>query len=115
MKKIELLPCPECGNLPKLKRVVNEYKYFCGVHVSCGDWKPSKKEAAKDWNRRTTWDGQPGHYKPTNADRIRTMSDAELAKFLAKVALKDWDFRSLYGGYSAAYDFLKQPAQKELE
>ncbi len=27
-------------------------KYFCGVHVSCGDWKKTGEEAREDWNRR---------------------------------------------------------------
>ena len=52
----ELLPCPECGKQPKLSSLEPEYqtmKYFCsGVHVTCGDWKKTKKLAAIDWNRR---------------------------------------------------------------
>lgn len=50
---------------------------------------------------------------PTNADRIRSMSDEELAKFIGAVATRDWEFRSLYGGYSAALDWLRQPAETE--
>ncbi|OPY63652.1 MAG: hypothetical protein A4E56_00375 [Pelotomaculum sp. PtaU1.Bin065] len=52
---MELLPCPKCGCQPKLSSLEPEYqsmKYFCGVHVACGDWKKSEELAAKDWNRR---------------------------------------------------------------
>lgn len=50
-----LLPCPECGGQPKLSSLEPPHecmKYFCGVHVSCGDWKNTEELAAEDWNRR---------------------------------------------------------------
>jgi hypothetical protein len=50
-----LLPCPECGEQPKLSSQEPEYqsmKYFCGVHCPCGDWKKTEEFAAEDWNRR---------------------------------------------------------------
>ncbi|AFM42984.1 hypothetical protein Desaci_4122 [Desulfosporosinus acidiphilus SJ4] len=50
-----LLPCPECGGQPKLSSLEPEYqnmKYFCGVHVACGDWKKTEALAAVDWNKR---------------------------------------------------------------
>lgn len=50
-----LLPCPECGNQPKLNSLEPDkqcMKYFCGVHASCGDWEKSEELAAEDWNRR---------------------------------------------------------------
>ena len=50
-----LLPCPECGKEPKLSSLEPEYqqfKYFCGVHVACGDWQKTKELATVDWNRR---------------------------------------------------------------
>lgn len=49
---------------------------------------------------------------PTNADRIRGMSNEEMANFIGAVATKDWEFRSMYGGYSAALDWLRQPAEE---
>ncbi|GEM_PF-3488726 len=52
---MDLLSCPECGNQPKLSSLEPEYqtmKYFCSVHCSIGDWKPTKELAAADWNRR---------------------------------------------------------------
>lgn len=77
--EVELKPCPTCRKLPKLRRVKHEYKYFCGLHCSCGDWKHSVNDAANDWNRRSTGDGQPEYYKPTNFDVI-TESPEKLAK-----------------------------------
>lgn len=50
-----LLQCPICGGQPKLSTLEPEHqsmKYFCGVHVACGDWKNTKELAAADWNRR---------------------------------------------------------------
>ena len=52
---MELLPCPVCGGQPKLSSLEPEYqsfKYFCGVHCACGDWKSTEEQAATDWNRR---------------------------------------------------------------
>jgi hypothetical protein len=53
--KCELKPCPECGEKPKLQSLLPKYpdrKYFCGVHVSCGDWKHTLIGAKMDWNKR---------------------------------------------------------------
>jgi len=55
VKKLNLLPCPECGNKPNLVSCEPEHqsmKYFCGVHISCGDWKSSEELAGEDWNKR---------------------------------------------------------------
>lgn len=52
---VNRLPCPECGREPELSSLEPEYqkmKYFCGVHVACGDWKKTEELAAADWNRR---------------------------------------------------------------
>lgn len=59
-----------------------QYKLFCGTHVSVGDWFPNTLGAELDWNRRTTDLTQPDFYKPTNADRIRGMSDEELGRMI---------------------------------
>lgn len=51
----KLLSCPICGNQPKLSSLVPEHqcmKYFCSVHVGCGDWKGTEELAAADWNNR---------------------------------------------------------------
>lgn len=51
----KLLTCPICGKTPVLESLEPEYssyKYFCSVHVSCGDWKDTEDKAKKDWNRR---------------------------------------------------------------
>lgn len=53
----KLLACPECGGQPKLSSLEPAHqcmKYFCGVHVSCGDWKTTQEQAIKDWNRRVS-------------------------------------------------------------
>lgn len=50
-----LLQCPICGNNPNLQSLEPEYqqmKYFCGVHISCGEWQSTKELAIIDWNRR---------------------------------------------------------------
>lgn len=81
---IELRHCPICGKLPKLCRAYHDYKYFCGTHVSCGDWKRSVAEAALDWNRRTTDRRQPDLYRPTHFDTLRaaTATPEKMAKEL---------------------------------
>lgn len=51
----KLLSCPICGKQPKLSSLEPErqsMKYFCGVHIACGDWKSTKELAILDWNRR---------------------------------------------------------------
>ena len=58
----ELNACPVCKKQPILKEVgeyPREYKFFCGTHVSVGDWFPNTLGAEKDWNRRTTDQNQP--------------------------------------------------------
>jgi len=91
--------CPVCGEQPILSTVEGypmNYKYFCGTHVSVGDWFPNTEGAELDWDRRTTDEKRPDFYNPTNADRIRSMSDEELADFLVDLAddgnlrIRDW-------------------------
>jgi hypothetical protein len=51
----KLLPCPVCGRQPNLSSLEPEHKsmkYFCSVHISCGDWKDTNELAIVDWNRR---------------------------------------------------------------
>lgn len=50
-----LLQCPICGKTPKPQSLEPKYqqiKYFCGVHVSCGEWQSTEELAIIDWNRR---------------------------------------------------------------
>lgn len=60
--------------------------------------------------------------KPTNADRIRAMSDEELAKFLCEFRSCDSDGyscsgckaeRYCYAGHTGMKDWLQQPAEEE--
>jgi hypothetical protein len=101
--EIKLKPCPECGSFPEL--ICTEglsgkdlYKYFCGkigVHVSCGDWKTTAHEAAEDWNRRTTGDGQPEYYKPTRFE-VFARNKQRLAEFLMHIGSGDSSFDNQY-------------------
>ncbi|MFA6931765.1 MAG: hypothetical protein WCT05_15685 [Lentisphaeria bacterium] len=121
----ELKPCPICKKQPVLSQVEGypmQYKFFCGTHVSVGDWFPNTLGAELDWNRRTTDLTQPDFYKPTNADRIRGMSDEEHARFLARVVSDgcppdmDWDCRKDADGWDACdrcwTRWLRQPAEE---
>ena len=49
--------------------------------------------------------------KPTNADRIRTMTDDELAKFISGKAR---GFGEEYEGYMSALDWLKEEAGNDI-
>lgn len=60
--------------------------------------------------------------KPTNADRIRAMSDEELSKFLCEFRSCDSDGypcsgckaeRYCYAGHTGMEDWLQQPAEEE--
>lgn len=100
MSRYELISCPECGKLPRLNHCVVDgldggYKYFCGVHVGCGDWKPSEEAAAADWNRRTTGDGQPEYYKPTRFE-VFSRDKLRLAEFLMNIGSGALSFDNQY-------------------
>ena len=55
---MKLKECPICGSLPKINSLDPKYKshkYFCSgssMHITCGDWKRTKKLAGEDWNKR---------------------------------------------------------------
>ena len=60
--------------------------------------------------------------KPTNADRIRAMSDEEISKFLCEFRSCDSDGypcsgckaeRYCYAGHTGMKDWLQQPAEEE--
>lgn len=61
-------------------------------------------------------------HKPTNADRIRAMSNEELSKFLCEFRSCDSDGypcsgckaeRYCYAGHTGMEDWLQQPAEEE--
>lgn len=110
-----LLPCPECGKQPKLSSLEPEYhemKYFCGVHVSCGDWKNTEALAAEDWNKRVQ------EYKES-LRRIKTPGTPEYLEIQGRISAhaycEDCDYKtetmpmknlifklSMEGGYIAS-------------
>lgn len=51
-KKVALSRCPICGKYPVRRKAWDEYKYFCGVHCSMGDWKHTQNAARRSWNVR---------------------------------------------------------------
>jgi len=121
-----LLPCPFCGGEVKLMAIAGEpyppiYEVdianitvesddICYVHCpTCGaNWHielridafPLKTIAA--WNRRTG----KGINVTTNADRIRSMSDEELARFLG-------DEPPYFSTYDKYLEWLQQPVKEE--
>ncbi len=52
-----LTPCKYCGRYPHLRKVYDEYKYFCDI--GCGNavgtdgyWHRTKAAAIRAWNKR---------------------------------------------------------------
>lgn len=116
-----LNPCPICGKQPVTQCTEGhyppQYKLFCGVHVSVGDWFPNTQAAENDWNRRTTDPMQPDLYKPTNTERFRAMSDEELAAS-ENICTPYCQSRSRCKHYEncteCKRDWLSQPAEEAL-
>ena len=127
----ELKPCPFCGG----KNISAEY-LGCGIWEfvchkndcnTTGPRKRSRKAAIAAWNRRA--DHLPDATKMvSNADRIRSMSDEELAEYIFDLgngseycyghcasqddcATKGLDHDTCIKG---VIDWLKQPAKEEL-
>jgi len=78
---MSLLPCPVCGNQPKLVSQEPEYqsmKYFCGVHASCGDWKSNKELAGEDWNKRVQDHKDAEEWN--NKKELNNISNLEIAE-----------------------------------
>lgn len=72
--------CPICGAEAERSEVSlngrSEYKYNCSntaLHVSCGDWYKTDKQARASWEKRCMGFGQPENYRPTNAEYIQHM------------------------------------------
>ncbi len=114
--------------------------YECGAEIDTGSCH-TLKEAAREWNRRADArqhalktgvcpmcedcpDGCPIEIPKdsrnivTNADRIRSMSDKELAEFLRNIRdCGDYEELKFIGGvrmdYVSVIDWLKQSAKEE--
>ena len=145
--EIKLLPCPFCGEVPTLTKKQmwqgSHGYYGCyGFSVKCEnedcaitpftrtfdtiyekDENKQKKKAIAAWNRRAD------HIRDTtkmvsNADRIWSMSDEELAKEMLFFVPSDFKkhYTGLSGGYfatadeaiQASLDWLQQPAKEEV-
>ena len=98
-----LLPCPFCGGAA----TVGANEYYDGANTfyiycaSCGVQQMTTKirtdEAIAAWNRRTEQESElPASSTPTNAQRIRGMSDEELQKFLRKFESGDIDYAKTF-------------------
>ena len=69
----------------------------CGVHISVGEWYPSKEKAWEDWERRTKdlWQRDPN-----NADEARR-------KYIMLINRRDERIAEIYKQYQKALDKCK--------
>lgn len=118
-----LLPCPFCGGTPILELFNDGFFDYARIRCCrvmfdwCGD--ETGEQAIAAWNRRTGKDINV----PTNADRIRSMSDEELAREMLFFVPSDFNrhYTGIAGGYYATadeaiqanFDWLKQPVKEE--
>ena len=112
-----LNPCPFCGreailesNKLRYGTIYSAYCQKCGAEIA----RFSEHEAISAWNRRTGKDINV----PTNADRIRSLSDEELAVWLvgATVCERVCDEDEYCHGNECVERvtrWLKQPAKEE--
>lgn len=119
----KLRECPHCGGEADCNDTgCQDYKrnplwwvecLGCGISTSGSK---VKEKAISEWNRRADHSGE-ANKMVSNADRIRSMGDEELALFLAEVEYR----RSAFGGGAkwkcadSALDWLRQPAKEETE
>lgn len=102
----KLLPCPFCGGTPILELFNDGFFDYARIRCCrvmfdwCGD--ETGEQAIAAWNRRAGDDTNVA----TNADRIRSMSDEELARFLG-------DEPPYFSTYEKYLDWLKQPVKEE--
>lgn len=154
----ELKPCPFCGCTDIQYLISGHFQpwgggagirlwyhcscYECGAEIDTGSCH-TLKEAAREWNRRADArqlcedcpDGCPvetpkdSRNVVTNADRIRSMNDEELAREMLFFVPSDFNIKHDYnrhytgiaGGYYATaeeairanFDWLQQPAKEE--
>ncbi len=129
-----LLPCPFCGKqIAEIGTCKNmeECEHFeecpavepyvcvvCSINRGgCGastGYQEGVEQAIAAWNRRCGKDTNVA----TNADRIRSMNDEELAEFLRNIRdCGDYEELKLIGGvrmdYVSVIDWLQQPAKEE--
>ena len=114
----ELLPCPFCGGesllrdryingVANTKHYIRECRY---CKATFAHWFRSIKKANEAWNRRA--DHLPDATKMvSNADRIRSMSDEELAMFL-------WEQNGgnrYWKSFEKYLNWLQQPVKEEIK
>jgi Lar family restriction alleviation protein len=98
----KMLPCPFCGGEARIMLEEEDRPDECFHNIyctSCGVqfWVKSKSEAIAAWNRRTEQESElPASSTPTNAQRIRSMSDEELQKFLHEFESGDIDYAKTF-------------------
>lgn len=88
----------------------------CGCGMVLAFW--DIDEAIKAWNNRAQESELPTSYTSTNADRIRSMSDEELASFLDEISGFQADYLKYKGkaiDVVHLIDWLRQPAKEETE
>ena len=94
-----LLPCPFCGGEADIEEIsgnpfTNEpYTWAVGCKdCNIGWYKETEEDAIAAWNRRAGDDTNAA----TNADRIRSMSDEELHKFLLDFEAGNIDYAKTF-------------------
>ena len=108
IKKIKPVQCPICGEVPHIlslyeeselrskeqKGIWNEYKVSCpNHHLDCGNWKDTKEEAWKDWERRIVDTTQPDFCFNDNHFVIQAMDVQKMADLLYRVQSGEFDFK----------------------
>lgn len=75
-----LKPCPFCGGKADINRCGNRWQAWCRhcATIQMGEFYDTEADAIAAWNRRAGDDTNV----VTNADRIRSMSDKELAEYI---------------------------------
>jgi Lar family restriction alleviation protein len=127
----KLKPCPFCGGEAVLKQISDRWTVHCSQHCAGTRIFNDKQKAIDAWNRRVDArqlalktrvcpmcedcpDGCPVETPKdsrnivTNADRIRSMSDEELARFLG-------DEPPYFSTYDKYLKWLQQPVDAKKD
>ena len=110
-----LLPCPFCGGEAIVVKTES-----CGRYIGCWDCGGRTEEFETDYagsahdKAIAAWNRRADHIRDTtkkvsNADRIRSMSDEELARFLWEQNGGNRYWKSV----EKYLDWLKQPVKEE--